>query len=139
MSLKLQELVNLIKVGVDSMSLPIQGPKYFEYGFGWLPVIIYWVGNRRVLFYRGFSSDLNAEISNRESDPKVVYETNVANLDTSDEEMFEKAWQILKGFLVDGKTAEELPDFEWQHSPGYYDDSIPHPVDKIALVVSLRR
>ncbi|MBN1121928.1 MAG: hypothetical protein JXJ17_12675 [Anaerolineae bacterium] len=114
------QLQKILEDRIAEAGLPILGAAETEYGYGWEPTISFWVGERRVHFYANPEGGIAVEVANM----SPGFKTGRGVLAVTE---IDEAWEILKLFLIDGASPEELPDHDWEFDRRMYDECIPHP------------
>jgi hypothetical protein len=95
--------------------LEVKGPVETEYGWGWSPVITYWRGDKRVHFYDDYVEAARVK-------PHKVLKAKV--------DSWELCWEVIRTFLSENGSFEDLPDLEWKETEADSDKVIPHPPDR---------
>ncbi|MDP6719344.1 MAG: hypothetical protein QGF59_11875 [Pirellulaceae bacterium] len=104
----------------------ILGPHETDYGFGWLPTISYWIGQRRVHLY----DDSKAGVS--------AFAAEIAEVDTSGKSSARRCHvsslseieDIMQRFLREGQIATSLADYQWIEDSLDSDKFIPDPPNR---------
>jgi hypothetical protein len=122
---ELKLAIELIQKARDQ-GVELQGPAETEYGFGWIPTVTIWHGERRVHFHYGFFGTergayrkdiLSLEVGFADA-TKPASRTPISTVD--------EAWEVVEKFLIQ-EVAPEDTNREWISDDRDCNKSIRHP------------
>jgi hypothetical protein len=118
--------------------IELLGPAETEYGFGWIPTVTIWHGERRVHFHYGFLATEAAD--NREDvlTLEVGFEDATKPVSRTPITTFDEAWDVVEKILIQGLTPQDI-NRQWLSDSRDCNKSIPHPPNTYdpANIVSL--
>jgi hypothetical protein len=110
--------------------ITLQGPVETEYGFGWIPTVTIWHGDRRVHFHYSFQGASTNDKRNNVLTLEAGFTDNAKPASRTPVTTLNEAWDIVKKFLIVGLLPEDI-ECEWVSDTTDRNKFIPNPPDKM--------